>query len=115
MKKVALFAFNGDLMCFIHALLNALEMKDKGYDARIIIEGSATKLIPELSRQDSSFYPLYARAKDAGVIDGVCKACSNKMGTIEAAKSEGLPLLGHMSGHPSMSRYIDQGCQIISF
>jgi len=30
MKKVALFAFNGELMCFVHVLLNALEMKDKG-------------------------------------------------------------------------------------
>ena len=27
MKKVALFAFNGDSMCFIHVLLNALDLK----------------------------------------------------------------------------------------
>ena len=29
MKKVVLFAFNADVMCFIHVLLNALDMKDK--------------------------------------------------------------------------------------
>ena len=32
MEKVALFAFNGELMCFIHVLLNAIDMKEKGYD-----------------------------------------------------------------------------------
>ena len=33
MKKIALFVFNGDPMCFIHVLLNALDMKQKEYDA----------------------------------------------------------------------------------
>ena len=32
MKKVVLFAFNGDFMCFIHVLLNALDMHEKGYE-----------------------------------------------------------------------------------
>ena len=38
-------------MCFIHVLLNALDMGHKGYDAKIIIEGAATKLIPELKKR----------------------------------------------------------------
>jgi len=29
-KKVAIFAFHGEMMCFAHALLNALDMKEKG-------------------------------------------------------------------------------------
>jgi hypothetical protein len=29
MKKFALFVFNGDPICFIHVLLNALDMKKK--------------------------------------------------------------------------------------
>jgi len=35
-------------MCFIHVLLNALDMQAKGYAPKIIIEGAAVKLIPEL-------------------------------------------------------------------
>ena len=46
MQKVALFVFNGDPMCFIHVLLNALDLKEKGAEPRIVVEGSATKLIP---------------------------------------------------------------------
>ena len=48
MKKIALFVFNGDPMCFIHVLLNALNMKVKGDEAKIIIEGASVKLIPRL-------------------------------------------------------------------
>ena len=39
-KKVALFAFNGDFKCFAHVLLNALDMKAKGYDVKVVIEGN---------------------------------------------------------------------------
>ena len=94
MKKFALFVFNGDPMCFIHVLLNALDMKDKGCDTKIVIEGSATKLLPELDRPDNPLHKLWEKVKEAGLVDGVCKACSNKLGTIEAAKEQGLTLAG---------------------
>ena len=44
MKKVALFVFNGDPMCFIHVLLNALDMHAKGYKTAVVVEGAATRL-----------------------------------------------------------------------
>ena len=115
MKKVALFAFNGEPMCFIHVLLNALDMNDKGYEVKIIIEGSATKLVPELTKEDNPMHRLYEKAKGLDLIDGACKACSNKMGTLEAAKAQGLRLLDEMTGHPSMARYREEGFEIITF
>jgi hypothetical protein len=115
MKKVALFAFNGDAMCFIHVLLNALDMNNKGYEVKIIVEGSATKLIPELAKEDNPMYRLYEKAKGLDLIDGACKACSNKMGVLEGVKAEGLRLLDEMSGHPSMARYREEGFEVITF
>ena len=115
MKKVALFVFNGDPMCFIHVLLNGLDMNDRGYEVKLIIEGSATKLIPDLAKEDNPMHRLYEKAKGLDLIDGVCKACSNKMGTIDAVKDEGLRLLDEMSGHPSMARYREEGFEIITF
>jgi len=41
MRKTVLFVFNGDPMCFIHVLLNALDMKEKGHEAGIVVEGAA--------------------------------------------------------------------------
>jgi len=96
-------------------LLNALDMKDKGYEVKVIIEGAATKLVPELSKADNPLHKLWENAKFAGLVDGVCKACSNKMGTLEAAKDQGLALLDEMTGHPGMARYCEHGFEIISF
>lgn len=115
MKKVALFAFNGELMCFMHVLLNAIDMNERGYEVKIVIEGSATKLVPELAKEDSPMHRLYEKAKGLDLIDGVCKACSNKMGTIEAVKVEGLRLLDEMTGHPSIARYKEEGFEVITF
>ena len=58
---------------------------------------------------------MWEKAKSAGLIEGVCKACSNKMGALEAAKDQGLALLDEMTGHPSMARYRDDGFEIVAF
>ena len=115
MKKVALFVFNGDPMCFIHVLLNALEMDGKGFTARVVVEGAAAKLVPELAKSDNPLHTLWEKTKAAGLIAGVCKACAGKMETLEAAKDQGLELLDDMNGHPSMSSYLQDDFKVISF
>ncbi len=115
MKKVALFVFNGDPMCFIHVLLNALDMHEKQYEAKIIIEGAAVKLIPELPKTSHPLHGLWKKCLAAELVEGVCKACAAKLGTLDAATEQQLPILGDMSGHPSMSHYLDQGFEVISF
>ncbi len=115
MKKIALFVFNGDPMCFIHVLLNALDMKAKGDEAKIIIEGASVKLIPELVKSGNPLNGLWKKNLEEGLVEGVCKACSGKLGTLEAAKEQGLTLLDDMSGHPGMSAYRDKGYEIITF
>jgi hypothetical protein len=115
MRKVALFVFNGDPMCFIHVLLNALDMHAKGFEAKIIIEGAATKLVPDLAKTYNPLHKLWEQAKAEGLVEGVCKACSNKMGSLEAATGQSLNLLEGMSGHPGMAYYQEAGYDIISF
>ncbi|HKI48540.1 MAG TPA: cytoplasmic protein [Desulfobacteria bacterium] len=115
MKKIALFVFNGDPMCFIHVLLNALDMKAKGNETKIIIEGASVKLISEMVKSRNPLNGLWKKNLAAGLVEGVCKACSSKLGTLEAAKEQGLTLLDDMSGHPSMSAYRDKGYEIITF
>jgi len=115
MKKVVLFAFNGDFMCFIHVLLNALDMHEKGYEVKIVIEGSATRLIPELAQKGNPMFTLYERAKALDLFEGICKACSNKMGTLEAAEAEGLDFLDDMNGHPGMAGYLEKGYEVVTF
>ncbi len=115
MKKMALFVFNGDPMCFIHVLLNALDMKEKGYETKIIIEGAATQLIPELAKSENPLHGLWKKVRTANLVEGVCRACAKKMGTLDAATDEGLTLLADIAGHPAMTRYRDDGFEIITF
>jgi hypothetical protein len=114
-KKYALFAFNGEECCFLHVILNALEMNEKGYDIKVIVEGEACKLVVEFDNNDNPLYNLYKKLWDSGLIDCFCKACSNMMGTLDKVKELGFPLCDEMMGHPSMEKYIKQGYKVITF
>ena len=115
MKKVALFAFNDEPMCFTHVLLNVLDMSERGDDIKLVMEGEATKLLPGLANQGTAFSKMWEKIKDQGLVAGVCKACSTNMGTAESAQQQGLPLLDDMSGHPSFAGFMEQGYEILVF
>ena len=115
MKKIALFAFNGELMCFVHVLLNGIDLSENGYDVKIIIEGTATKQVKELANEQKPFANLYKKVKMMGLIDCVCKACAAKTGSLEDAIEQQIPVCDEMSGHPSIRKYSEQGYEIITF
>ena len=115
MKKIAMFVFNGDPMCFIHVLLNALDMSAKGYTVKVVVEGASTKLVADLEKAGNPMHALWQKAREAGLIEGVCKACANKLGALDAAKAAGLTLLDDMSGHPAMARFREDGFELVTF
>jgi hypothetical protein len=114
-EKFVIFAFNGEVMCFAHALLNAREMHSRGMEVRVVIEGSATRAVKRLTEPERPFSKLYLQVRDAGLIDGVCKACATTMGSLKSASQQSLVLLDEMDGHPSMARYIEDGWTVLSF
>lgn len=115
MQKVALFPFNGEMTCFVHVLLNALDMKAKGFEVGVVVEGAAVKLLPELEKDSNSMHGLYAKVKEQGLFFGVCKACSRMLGVLEGVTATGLPLLDDMQGHAGMAPYMEKGYEIITF
>ena len=92
MHKVAIFAFNGEPSCFVHAMINALDLDEKGVDVALVIEGTATKMVKELADPDKPHASFYAKVRDKGLIDAVCKACANQTGSLYAAMEQGLPI-----------------------
>ncbi len=115
MKKVMLVVFNGEPMCFVHVLLNVLDMSERSWNTGIIMEGASTSLIPEIEKEGHFLHGLWTKVREKDLVEGVCRACSNKMGTLEAAEKAGLRLLDDMSGHPALSGYMEQGFKIITF
>jgi hypothetical protein len=115
MKKVVLLAYNGELTCFAHVMLYALDLEAKGHEVKVVIEGAATGLITQLAQSGTPFANLYSRLREKKLLTCICKACSQKMGTLPEAEKQGLTIVGDMQGHPSIEGFLSEGFQIISF
>ncbi|HSV32181.1 MAG TPA: hypothetical protein VLH40_09210 [Atribacteraceae bacterium] len=113
MQKIAFFAFRDDETCFVHVLLSVLDFQARGGEAVLVFEGAATRLIPLLAGESHPLHRLYCKAKESASIEGAGLACSRKMGILDAVKQEGLPFLDELNGHPAMSRYTEQGYQVV--
>ena len=114
-KKVLLYVFRDSEICFVHVLLNALDMHKKGFIVKIILEGPSCTLPAKLAKPDAKFHKLYLQVKELGLIDCVCKACANLLNASDDCTAENLALKGEMSGHPALSDYILDGYQVITF
>ena len=114
MSKTAIFAFKGNPICFVHVLLNALDLHEKGATVTIVMEGEAIKLTPDLPKPEHPLHGLYNKVKELGLIDAVCKACAIKMGALEVAEAEGLRIADDMAGHAGMAPYIEKGYAIVT-
>ncbi len=115
MQKIVFFAFRDNPLCFIHVLLNALDMDEKGLEGKIVLEGEAVTLVPIMADASHFLHPLYTKAKEKGLLLGACKACSAKLQVTEAVSKENIPLIGTMAGHPAMSDFIAQGYTLLTF
>lgn len=111
MKKILFYGMTGEKMCFQHILLNALDLNSSGNEVKIIFEGASVKLVDLFEKENN---PLYRRAKEAGLIAGICLACSKVLEVYEQNLASGLPMLEDMSGHAGMKKYIDSEYEVIS-
>ena len=111
MKKILFYGMTGEKMCFQHILLNALDLHSSGVEVKIIFEGASVKLVPLFEKEKN---PLYRRAKEAGIIAGICLACSKVLDVYDQNVNTGLSMLDDMSGHAGMKDYIEEGFEVIS-
>ncbi len=111
MQKILFYGMTGEKMCFQHILLNALDFYESGKEVKIIFEGASVKLVPVLEEDKN---PLYLKAKELGLIAGICLACSKVMEVYEQNLATGLPMLDDMKGHAGMKDYVEKGYMIVS-
>ena len=114
MKKVVVFAFNGEPAHFAHAMLNAMDMKDRGYDVKVVVECDATKLLSLLRNETKPFADVYRRFRARGLIDCVCRACATKHGVVPVVIEQNLKLADDAKGHPAMAAYMEQGYEVVT-
>jgi hypothetical protein len=114
MKKLAVFAFSGDPATFAHAMMNAMDMKDRGYDVKLVVEGDATRLLSLLRNETKPFADVYRRCRNSGLIDCVCRACATRNGVVPVVIEQNLRFGDDMAGHPAMAAYLEQGYEIVT-
>ena len=111
MAKYLFYGMTDKKMCFLHILMNALDLKKAGKETKIIFEGASVKLVSVLEEEKN---PLYVKAKELDIIAGVCLACSKVMGVYEENAASGLTMLDDMNGHAGMRAYIEAGYEVVS-
>jgi len=95
-------------------MLNAMDMKDRGYDVKVVIEGDATRLLSLLRNETKPFADVYRRFRERGLIDCVCKACATKNSVLPVVIEQNLKFGDDISGHPAMAKYMEQGYEVIA-
>lgn len=112
MQKYLFYVMRGQKMCFVHVLLNALDLAKDGHEVKIIFEGESVKLPKVLEEEKSS---LYLQAKEKGLFAGVCYACSLQLDVLEFNKDLEYPLIKDMNGHAGIKVYVDKGYNVVTF
>lgn len=111
MRKILFYAMNGEKTCFQHVLMNAVDLAAEGHEVKIIFEGASVKL-PALLAEENN--PLYLKAREKGLIAGICLACSKMLGVYEQNQKVGLPFLSDMFNHAGMKPWLELGYEVIS-
>lgn len=111
MNKVLFYAMTGEKSCLMHVMMNAVQLFDRGDEVKVIFEGQSVKL-PSLLLEENN--PHYLKARDHGLLAGICMACSKQFGMLQINKELGLPILDEMFGHAGIADYLDKGYSVIS-
>ena len=112
-KRVAVLAFRGQRSCFLHALLNVVDLMERGAEVVMILEGESPGMLKEITRTDDPLHDLYKKAKPS--IGAVCLACSKMVGALEIAEREALPISSSLNGHVRLSDYLEEDYEFITF
>jgi len=127
-KKVALILMTDELCKSFHCYVWGLDLKSKGHDVKIVLEGPATRHLAFMNPQNTSDLAQQFRAAHAaGLIVGACQAaavgcacggpCAQGEGEplTQIAEQSRIPMLAEVHGHAGITDFVDQGYQIIVF
>ena len=92
-----------------HTLLFANEMKEKGDEVKIILEGEAVLWAKNLLSENHPLKNHFEKLKDDFV---VCEACATMFNIKEEIKGK-LKLENDLFGHISLKKYLDEGYRVI--
>ena len=102
----------------LNALFVALELKEKKQEVALIFQGTGSRWVGEVSKQEHPAHQLYAAVKDKVV--GVCGGCADVFGASRATEAAGVALVRERAipgttGVIDLSKYLDDGYRLLTF
>ena len=115
-RKLLFIVFAEDACRQNHALLYATDLKSKGHDVKLILEGAATRSVSRTG--DTLLSSLLSEAKEKGILAGACRKASGgcKPGdpnVLELASAQSVPLLDDLQGHAGIADFVAQGYELV--
>ena len=101
-----------------NALASAYDFKYAGKEVTVLFQGTGTRWIGELSKQDHPAYDLFEAVKDT--VAGVSCGCADVFGATEDVAKSGLELIKDnavpkTTGLPSLRKLIEDGYTVLTF
>ncbi len=98
----------------VHALLYASDLAEQDYDVVLIFEGAGAFWANELEKPENPFHQHYLRIKQLGVVEEICDYCADAHDVKkDSTKEQERLLVGDYKGHPSISKWVNDGYRII--
>ncbi len=92
-----------------HTLLFANEMKEKGDEVKLLLEGEAVLWARDLLDENHPLKSHFEKLKDDFV---VCEACASMFNVKDEIEGK-LKMENDLFGHISLKKYLDEGYKII--
>jgi hypothetical protein len=119
-RKVLFVLFSDDVCRQNHALMYALELREKGHEVKLILEGSATRMVSALGDAAAGPGALLREARDKGILAGACGRASSGCASedparkvADVAEAAGVRLLSEMRGHASVEPFVRDGYELV--
>jgi len=120
-RKILFVVFSDDLCRLNHVFMYALDLASKGHQARILVEGAATRMFEHIQDPELKLTRLFKEAQEKCLVVGSCKAassgCANKENGVlisDLVAQKGVPLLSDMDGHAGIEKYVADGFEIVT-
>lgn len=100
----------------LHAFLYSRELKEKGNEVVLVFDGAGTEWAAELTNplSKSKLKPMFDEFRAMkGVPEIICDYCSDAFGVKEEFEGREVTLDGEYKGHPSITRWTDEGYQVV--
>jgi hypothetical protein len=118
-RKILFVLFAEDSCRQNHALLYALDLREKGHEVKLILEGPATRMVNELT-SESRPGALLREARDSGILAGACGRASSGCASEDPARkvaqlagAAGVRLLSDLRGHASIEPFVREGYELV--